>query len=405
LKLIFFTGLIVIFSLPVALFSQTTNPIVFSADDTDSLLEASFQFSPLPEYNQTSTLDIKLKAVNSRLTDHAMRSLAESFYNPRTRDKAVLSPGLKTNKGLELDLVAGPPRYTNFDDTLLIWKPPISAGDSMILSIPIDFNGVGEFNVIISEASRAKDRVFLRIVIAIGEDGKLVYLGKAPVPYNNPLGTHPYVFGNKIEDQLKGLKTTTRRAGTSASEPFDVKLSIDPNLKVGQTSIANLEIEAMSDTVEQLQYEIIAARNLQIDSLSPSPDINPGIGNRFDVSFLITPQKTGRSYLSFEIFGYKPSARHSRIINSRMKYYLIFGADSTLLYMGSVDPFAVGFDKENPAYKPIESIMDFANTGYGEQKYRSEPDFEYDRINNQRVLDSLEASKLIDTLKQEDSIK
>jgi hypothetical protein len=405
MKLSIIVILIAFFFLPIALLSQVTNPIVFSADDTDSLIEASFEFSSLPAYNVTSTLHIKLRAINSRLMEHALEKSSRDRNLPGVRLKDMGPEKLTSPKELRLNLVVGPSRYTGFKDTVLTWGLPIVAGDSMLFAFPTTFRGVGEFSVVVSEASGSRGMVNLQATIVIGEEGKLVYLGKAPAPFKNPLGAHPYIFGDDIVDNVQGLGVALRHVEMSLPEPFDVNLKIDPNLKVGKTSIADLSIQAMSADVKQLQYEIIAATNLQIDSLSPSPDTNPGIGERFDVSFRITPQKTGRSYLSFEIFGYNPDARYSNVIYSTLKYYLIFGADGTLLYMGGVDPFAVGFTKDNPAYKPIEGIMDFANTGYGEKEYRSEPDFEYDRINNQRILDSLEADKLLDTLPEKDSTK
>lgn len=403
MKVILVSILVSILIFPVILFSQINNPVVFTADDTDSLITAEFEFSTLPEYADSSIVKITLKAINSRLSEHALEKPNRIKRIPGVHLKDLGPEELKISKVLNLNLVAGPSRYTGFFDSVVAWNPPINAGDSMVISIPLQFKGVGEYNIVISEVSGIKDAVNLRVSMVIGEDGKLVYLGKAPAPFGNPLGVHPYVFGKVIRDVLAGQTDSSRHVGIALSEPYDIKLTIDSNLQVGKTSIANLSIEPMSDSIEQLQYEIIAAHNLKIDSLSPSPGRNPGIGNKFDVSFQITPTKPGRSYLAFEIFGYDPDARHSDIISSALRYYLVFGTDSALLYMGSIDPFAAEINTDNPAYKKIKGIMDFADTGYGEKVYRSEPDFEYDRINDRRIQDSITSSKLIDTIPAKDS--
>jgi hypothetical protein len=260
---------------------------------------------------------------------------------------------------------------------------------------------VGQYTLQLIEMDNSQDIIKMLVSIVLDEEGNLDYLGKFPPPMSYPLGAHHYVFDEKIHTRVEGRATKSRMHQKSWPEPFDIDMTFSPTPKVAERSRVDLTIAPYIPGVTDMQYEIIGATNLIIDSLSPSPGPIPAEIENFGVSFQIMPKSAGRSYISFEIFGYRPEAERSKMPFSRIDYHMIFGSDSSLLYMGEVDPFAVGFESGNPAYEAIDEIMDFSQTGYGEKVYRSQPDYEHERIREQFVRDSIEASRMQDTLETE----
>jgi hypothetical protein len=388
-------SIVMIFVLhPLAMFAQVNNPVVFLVEDTDSLLYSEFHFSPLPRYDQICTLTVRLVSQSEEVNAHAFKTPSIQKKKPGS-----IRPGiLVTGKELDLNFKAGPESYVSAPDTVLSWVPPIEVGDTLTAEIPIKFNGVGEFIIQLLEMDNTKDMIRMMVSVVIDEEGNLLYLGQYPAPDKYPLKAHHYVFGQKIQARVEGMSVRTGIQRQTWPEPFDIDMTFSPAPKVGKKTMVDLSISSLIPDVTDLQYQIIGATNLQIDSLSPSPGIMPESIDRFEVSFQVIPQKTGRSYIAFEIFGYRPDAKYSEKPFSRIDYHMVFGSDSSLLYMGKVDPFAVGFGTGNPAYEAIDEIADFAERLYGERVYRSEPDYEYDRINEQRIIDSIEARKLIDSL-------
>ena len=154
----------------------------------------------------------------------------------------------------------------------------------------------------------------------------------------------------------------------------------------------------MSADIDQIQYEIISATNLKIDTIPASQGDNPGEDQKFAVSFGITPLAEGRSFLSFEVIGHPADVAPGRVVRSKMGYHLIFGKDGNLLYIGEVDPFAVGFEPGNPAYKRIEAIMDFDSMLYGLKAERSLPDYLMKRKQEERIQDSIRRAASRDSL-------
>ncbi|NIS16406.1 MAG: hypothetical protein GWO41_08530, partial [candidate division Zixibacteria bacterium] len=330
---------------------------------------------------------------------------AHAFKTPaieRKKPGSIRPEILVTGKELDLNFKVGPESYVSAPDTVISWVPPIEVGDTLTAEIPIKFNGVGEFIVQLLEMDNTKDVIRMMVSVVINEEGELMYMGQYPTPDKYPLKAHHYVFGQEIQARVEGKSVRTGIQRQTWPEPFDIDMTFSPKPEVGKRTIVDLSISPLIPDVKDLQYQIIGATNLQIDSLSSSPGTMPENIDRFEVSFQMIPQKTGRSYISFEIFAHRPDARHSSKPFSRIDYHLVLGSDSSLLYMGEVDPFAVGFETGNPAYEAIDEIANFAGTLYGEKVYRSEPDYEYNRINEQRIIDSIEAGKLIDTLETGD---
>ena len=296
---------------------------------------------------------------------------------------------------IDWSLTAGPVPYIEMGDTDLGWSMPIKVGDSLTASLPLYISGVGEFNLILMERDLVKDFLEFHVTIVIDELGQTFYVGKYPPPHSNPLGAHPYSFGEELEMNLIGKKMPK---GDGLLEPFDINILIDPVLKVGQSSRIACSMAAMSSEIEEIQYEIVRATNLKIDKIPSSQDVNPGEGMRFETSFNITPQAEGRSFLSFEVIGHPAGSKAGIVISSKMGYHLIFGEDGDLLYIGKFDPFAAGFRPGNPAYARIDGIMDFDSMLYGLKTERSLPDFLAQRKSEERIQDSIRRAKLSDSL-------
>jgi hypothetical protein len=381
-------GLLII--CPIALFGQINNPILFTADETDSLMNAEFRFIPLPEYGKESILQIKLSAISNSLNNRAMRMNVYNTKSPKLKEVGKRTDILHTDNSIEWIMTAGPESYIHLPDTINAWKPIIKAGDSLVFDILSLFKGVGEFSFILSDIGNSKDQIKLQFVVVLDEDGKAVYIGKYPPPYLNPLEAHVYCFGDNIETALEGKEIFRRNLAIGVLEPFDIVLNIEPTPRVGITSEVHFSISAMSAGIKDIQYEIMHARKLKIDTISASQGDNPGKDERFETSFKMTPVMPGRAFLSFEVFGFYKGGRHGDMTRSKVSYNLIFDSDSSLLYMGKVDPFEAGFKTGNPAYQKINNISEFKDAKIGFKTQRSIPDFQYDRKNEERISDSLQ---------------
>lgn len=233
----------------------------------------------------------------------------------------------------------------------------------------------------------------MHLVVVLDELGNPVYFGKYPPPYENSLGAHPYVFGDSIAVHHEGLRQEIHAYQSTLANAFDIKMIIDPTPVIGEPSDVRFTIEPMTDEIKALQYEITAGHNIKIESLPESPGDNPGPGNTIQSAFKITPMDTGPTYLGLEIFGLMPDSKISELAGSKIGYNLVFGPDSTLLYMGQTDPFAVGFDMNNPAYEKIRPIAEYIDKQYGKKTYRSKPDFHYQRKNTERIEDSIRIAR------------
>jgi hypothetical protein len=375
--------------------AQTNNPVVFMEDESDSLLRAEFYFSPFPEYGRVCSLQVKLVAMSSELSQRAMNRQQPTVNNPNLKPIGKRRDIFKPDTTIIFSLTAGPDPYFEMPDTALIWMMPINEGDSLTATIPYFIGGVGEFNLILSERGLLKDFLKFHLTFVIDEDGGLSWLGKFPPPYPNPLKAHPHAFGAKMETSLAGKKMPR---GKGLLEAFDIEMSIELTPKVGQKSKVSCSIAAMSTDIDQIQYEIIRATNLKIDAIPASQGDNPGEEQKFTVSFGITPLVEGRSFLSFEVIGHPADVAPGRVVRSKMGYHLIFGRDGNLLYIGEVDPFAVGFEPGNPAYSRIEAIMDFDSTLYGLKAERSLPDYLMERKQEARIQDSIRRAASRDSL-------
>jgi hypothetical protein len=389
--LIPFLVILCVASLP----AQINNPIIFEGDETDSLLKAEFRFTPLPAYGQVCSLHVKLTAVGPELNQRAMSQRQPNVNNPKLKPVGKRQDVFKPDTTIILSMTAGPDPYFEMPDTAIVWMMPINDGDSLTAAFPIFINGVGEYNLILAEKGFLKDFLKFHLTIVIDEEGKLSYLGKIPPPYPNPLEAHPYAFGPKMKTSLAGQKMPK---GKGLLQAFDIEMSIEPMPKVGQKSKVSCSIAAMSTDIEQIQYEIVRATNLKIDTIPASQGDNPGEAQRFDVSFGIIPLAVGRSFLSFEAIGHPVGSVPGKVVKSKMGYHLIFGSDSSLLYIGENDPFSVGFEPGNPAYYRIEAIMDFDSTLYGLKPERSLPDYMMKRKQEERIQDSIRREASRDTI-------
>jgi hypothetical protein len=378
--------------------AQIENPVVFDLEDTDSLLYAEFYFSPLPEYNKECNLTFRLVSKDEEVNVHAFKS-----PNIKRDDLRFIRPDiLIEGKELDFKLTIGPDRYVSLADTILSWVPPIEVEDSFKATVPFIITGVGQYTMQLLEMDNTQDMIRMMVSIVIDEEGKLVYLGKFPPPHSYPLGAHHYIFGDEIKTHIVGKSSESSLHKKSWPEPYDIEMTFSPVPEIGMRTNVDIKIEPKIPQVTDLQYEIIGATNLFMDSLSPSPGRVASGSKRSAISFQMVPQKPGRSYISFEIFGYRPGAERTQMPFSRIDYHMVFGSDSSLLYMGEIDPFAVGYQAGIPAYGAIDEISEFSGTGYGEKVYRSEPDYEQDRIREQFVRDSIKASQAIDTMETED---
>lgn len=384
----------------VSLTAQINNPVVYTEDETDSLLRVEFQFDPPPKYGQVCSLHIELEAASSELNRRAMSQQQVNVNNPNLKEIGKRQDVFRPDTSINLSLTAGPDPYLEMPDTILNWVIPINEGDRLTASIPFFVNGVGEYNLILSELGYLNDFLKFHLAFVIDEEGGLNYIGKYPPPYPNPLKAHPYAFGEKIKTSLVGQKMPK---GKGLMEAFDIKMFIEPTPKVGHKSTMSCSIAAMSADLDQIQYEIVRATNLKIDTIPASQGDNPGEEQRFDVSLGIIPMAVGRSFLSFEVIGHPKGSPPGRAIGSKLGYHLIFDSDSSLLYMGRNDPFAVGFEPGNPAYNRIKTIMDFDSTLYGLKAERSLPDYLMERKQEERIQDSIRRAAERDTLDKLDN--
>jgi len=392
-----------VFSLMGFALGQNANPIVFTAEDNQGLIEARIEISPPPAYNQESTLKILLRAASPELNRRIIARPRVMPNDPRIKPLGKQIDLLKetdTISAMELMLSAGPQPYIHLPDTTLHWSTPIKAGDSLLISLPLKITGVGEFNLTLTEQGYARDFIQFPFTIVVDEEELPDYIGKSPAPFANPLKAHPFAFGDKLTDRIMGEKLNYRFGREVASQPFDIKLTIEPNLRVGHTSEVRLEIAPMTSRLTDLQYEIIHATNLSIDTLPPSPGDNPGENANLTLVFAVVPNSVGRSFLSIEIFGYDAQSKVAKLQGTTWQAHLIFAEDSSLLYAGALDPFAVGYIPGNPAYKKIAGISQQIETRYGLKTLRSQPDFEWERLNQARIQDSLRALQRADSLQK-----
>jgi len=394
--------LIFLMILPLAVQAQITNPILFGPEESDSLLTIECEFKELPALNTTVEMVVKVKALNSEFNNRTAN------YRPIKRNRVHLKEigkqegKYRTNKNSNWWITTGPSTYLQLQDKsdrLIKWLLPILPGDSLEFTIPLVINGVGKLDINVTERTQIMDPLIFHIAMIIDESGQLTYLGKNPPPTKTPLKAHPYLFDQNIRDHLIGAVSRSPRNGEVLLEPFDIKVFIEPNLQVEQNSRAEFVMTAMSPEIEEIQYEIVRAHNIKIDTIPPSQGGNPGIDSAFSTSFNVMPLAAGRSFLSFEVFGRLESGRGYQKAGSKVSYELIFDSDGQLLYLGSVDPFRVGFEPGNPTYTPIDKIMEFQAGQYGLKVERSEPDFVYRRVDDARILDSINAAQRLDSLK------
>ena len=387
-KFLLLINFIIIF--PALLIGQNNQSVIFNADETDSIIQAEFRFLSQPDYGKEAILQIKLRAISDELNKRALRMKPANVNIPNLKKIGQRTDVLKPSNAIEWSITAGPKVFITLPDTIIVWNTPIETGDSLVYEIPCLINGVGEFNFILSEIGDTKDQIKTQMVVVLDAEGKTIYTGKYPPPHSNPLKAHVYCFGENIETFLEGKEILWKEYSRGVQEPFDIRMLIEPTLKVGHTSEVKLAIKAMSAKIDDIQYEIVQARKLQIDTIPTSQGENPGNDIPFEASFNITPLAPGRAYLSFEVFGLYEDIRHGDLVRSKISYNLIFGNDSTLLYMGEVEPFEAGFEAGNPAYQRIDGIIEFKDAKIGYKTQRSQPDFQYDRKNEERISDSLQ---------------
>ena len=77
-----YAALVIFLLSPAALYSQVNNPVIFSVEDTDSLLHAEFHFSPLPRYDQICTLTVRLISRSEEVNAHAFKTPAIERKKP-----------------------------------------------------------------------------------------------------------------------------------------------------------------------------------------------------------------------------------------------------------------------------------------------------------------------------------
>ena len=401
-KIIFYLSAFILL-LPLVLQGQISDTIFFGAEESDSLITVECSFESLPALDSTFIMNIKLKALDSDFNNRTAN------YQPPVKIykhlKEIGKPKIKyqrTENSLWL-ISTGPSPYLklqNGADSLIKWPLPILMKDSLNISVPIKVNGVGKLDISLTERTCIMNPLVFYISIVIDENGKLQYLGKNPPSLATPLGAHPYLFAKDINDHLVGRIVRSDREPDVLMEPFDIEVQIDPKFKVKDSSQVRLNMTAMSATLEEIQYEIVLAHNLKIDSIPPSQGTNPGPDSSFTAAFTIIPQGPGRSFLSFEVFGRMETPRGFQQIGSKVSYEMVFGNDGELLYLGKIDPFKAGFEAGNPVYAPIDGIMEFKDGGYGLRVERSEPDFVYDRLNEQRIQDSTNNALRMDSINQ-----
>ena len=387
---------------PLIVQAQISNPILFGPEETDSLLTIVCEFKELPALNTTVDMVVKVKALNSDFNNRTANYRPVKRNGVRLKEIGKRTDIHRTNKNSIWRVTAGPSPYLQLQDrsdSLIKWPLRILPGDSLEFTIPLTINGVGKLDINVTERTQILDPLIFHIAVIIDESGQLIYLGKNPPPIKTPLLAHPYLFNQNIRDHLVGAVSSSPRTGEVLLEPFDINVLIEPNLQVEQSSRVEFAISAMSPAIDEIQYEIVRAHNIKIDTIPSSQGDNPGIDSVFTTSFNVTPLAAGRSFLSFEVFGRLETMRGFQKAGSKVSYELIFDNGGQLLYLGSVDPFKVGFETGNPIYTPIDNILEFQDSRFGLKVERSEPDFVYERVNEARILDSINAAQRLDSLK------
>jgi hypothetical protein len=268
--------------------------------------------------------------------------------------------------------------------------------------VPFNVNGVGQFDIALTEKNEPRGFLQFRIAGQISEQGDLIYLGKYPPPQEMPLGMHVHAFGDTLSTHLEGEIVSEGSTVENWPEPFSIDMTITPTLSLKNTSKAEITMSTVTDQIVEIQYEIIRASNLKIDSIPPSQGDNPGPNRDFSCSFLITPQKTGKSYLGFKAFGRVRYVRHSQYIGSEIGYHLVFDDSGKLLYMGESDAFAVDFNAGLEGYSQTEKLLEYSETGYATRIERSKPDYQLDRKQEQFIQDSIRRANEADTLQPND---
>ncbi|MBD3382938.1 MAG: hypothetical protein GF404_12170 [candidate division Zixibacteria bacterium] len=394
--------LIVWLCMPVYTGAQIDKSLVFGPDETDSLLEVRFVFNELPAYGDSGSLRVEFKVLDRSFNARAVQTgqIQHKIRNRRL-NKLPERPSVSLDKEVRFSLTAGPNNYFAMPDSLLVWEAPLDSGAVRTIEIPYFVRGVGQFDIALTETTRPVEYLQFRIVGQITEDGTLAFLGKYPPVQINPLGMHIHTYGDSLSLYLAGKKQTERIRGESWLEPFEIDMRIIPVLKVGQTSRVYATMKAVTGEIEEIQYEITRASNLKIDSISISQGDNPGEGEQFTCSFLVTPRKAGRSYLAFRVFGRAEDKRHNPYVGSEIDYHLVFDDDGQLLYMGEKDPFAIGYAGGMEGYTRTDKLVEYSETGYATRVERSKPDFRMERMHNQFIEDSISRARQQDSLDAE----
>lgn len=379
--------------------AQVDNSLAFGPEETDSLLEVRFIFNKLPVFGDSGILRVEFEVLDRSFNARAVQTgqIQHKIRNRRL-NKLPERPSVSLDKEVRFSLTAGPNNYFDLPDSLLVWEAPLDTGAVRTIEVPYFVRGVGQFDIALTETTRPVEYLQFRIVGQIAEDGNLVFLGKYPPPETNPFDMHVYTFGDSLSLYLLGKKQTERIRGESWLEPFEIDMHITPVPRVNQTSEVHATIKAVTGEIDEIQYEITRATNLRIDSISESQGDNPGEGQQFTCSFLVTPQKTGKSFLAFRVFGRAEDKRYNPYVGSEIGYHLVFDEDGQLLYMGETDPYATGYTGGMQGYSRTDKLLDYSATGYATRVERSKPDFRMERMHNQFIEDSISRARQQDSL-------